>query len=64
MILEPNDQLIENESPIRDRHGPLFDDPFVGQIQQFSDRFWGWKSAFGLGHFTQLTMITLDCIGG
>ena len=63
-VLEPYDQLIEYQGPIRHRLRPFFDDPFAGQIQQLSDRLWGWKGTLGLGHFAQLTMIALDGIGG
>lgn len=50
-ILETDSQLIEDQGPVGNRHGPFFGDVFIGQEKQLSDRFGRRKNRRGLGHF-------------
>ena len=62
--LKTDHQLVKDQRPIRNGHGPLFEDISVSQEKQFTSRFGGRENAFGFGDFAQLAMVAFDGIGG
>ena len=56
--------MVEDQRPVLNRHGPLFENIAVCQEKQFTRRFGGGKNAFRFGDFAQLTMVAFQRVGG
>src|SRR5512147_1070842 len=63
-VFEADHQLVEDEGPIVNGHGPFFEDLSMRQEKQLASCLRAGKSTFGFGDLAQLAMVAFYRVGG